>query len=166
MARAKNKAGMAPLVIIGAPRLVRVGCSKGHRRYPRISTAAIGVAGRKIAWATNTRLVHVTSERLPHTYAPSMVTDDWLIRFDGGTGEMLWIEKVNRGLSMAIDSAGNIVLAWPTVLQKLDAMGSLLWSIPRTAQQAFETAWVATDGDGNIVVARTELDGDPSRIGP
>ena len=111
-------------------------------------------------------LVHVTSERLPHTYAPTMVTDDWLLRFDGGTGEMLWIEKVNPGLSMAIDSAGNIVLAWPSLLQKLDATGSLLWSIPRTAQQAFETAWVAADGDGNILVARTELEGDPSQIGP
>ena len=111
-------------------------------------------------------LVHVTSERLPHTYAPTMVTDDWLLRFDGGTGEMLWIEKVNPGLSMAIDFAGNIVLAWPSMLQKLDATGSLLWSIPRTAQQAFETAWVAADGDGNILVARTELAEDPNKIGP
>jgi outer membrane protein assembly factor BamB len=111
-------------------------------------------------------LVNVRSERLPHTYEGTMPTDDWLIRFDADTGEMLWIEKVDPWPSIAIDSMGNIVLAWPTLLQKLDATGSLLWSVPRAAQQAFETVWVAMDGAGNIVLARMELDGDPLAIGP
>jgi hypothetical protein len=109
-------------------------------------------------------LVHVTSESLPHVYTP-LVTDDWLMRLDGGTGEMLWIEKVNPGLSMAIDAMGNIVLAWPALLQKLDASGSLLWSIPRAPQNAYEMVQVAVDADGDILVARTELDNEPWAIG-
>jgi len=109
-------------------------------------------------------LVHVTSERLPHVYSP-LLTDDWLLRLDGGTGELLWMEKVNPGLSMAIDATGHIVLAWPPLLQKLDENGDLLWSIPRAAQNVYEMVRVAVDGAGNIVLARTELDDDPWRVG-
>jgi hypothetical protein len=105
-------------------------------------------------------LVHVASQRLPRDYS-ALAYDDWLIRFDGATGEMLWIEKVVPSASMAVDAMGNIVLAWPSLLQKLDGDGSLLWSLPRTAQNGYESVRVVVDGDSNIVLARNELDGDP-----
>jgi hypothetical protein len=109
-------------------------------------------------------LVHVTSERLPHVYTP-LVIDDWLMRLDGDTGKMLWIEKVNPGLSMAMDAAGSIVLAWPTLLQKLDASGALLWAIPRPAQAVYEEVKVTVDNANDIVLARTELDSGPGQLG-
>lgn len=109
-------------------------------------------------------LVQVTSERLPHVYSP-LVSDDWLLRLDGTTGELLWMEKVEPGVSMAMDATGDVVLAWPTSLQKLDGKGALLWSIPRAAQAAYEMVRVAVDGQGNIVLARTELSVDPTRSG-
>jgi hypothetical protein len=109
-------------------------------------------------------VVRATSELQPHVYSP-LVTDDWLMRFDGTTGEMLWIERVAPDVSLAVDPVGNIVLVWPTLLQKLDAGGALLWALPRPAQAAFELAEVAVDADGNILVARTELDDSPTRAG-
>jgi len=102
-------------------------------------------------------LVHVASQRLPRDYS-ALAYDDWVMRFDGATGEMLWIEKVAPSVSMAVDAMGNIVLAWPTLLQKLDGAGALLWSIPR-AQDAYETVRVVVDGESNIVLTRNELDG-------
>ena len=112
-----------------------------------------------------TVVVHVTSERLPTSSYATYAADDWLFRLDDTTGAMLWIEKVAPYPSVAVDGAGNVVLAWPTLLQKLDANGALLWSIPRPAEDAYEMAKVAVDGTGNIVVARTELDVDPGAIG-
>jgi hypothetical protein len=99
------------------------------------------------------------------------LSDDWLIRLDGSTGATKWIEKVLDNGKMAVDSSGNIVLAWARLLQKLGPDGSLLWAREREplanqgAVPDYELVRVAVDGQGNILVARTELDDSPEKIG-
>jgi outer membrane protein assembly factor BamB len=141
--------------------VTQAGTASWARSFP-----GVGMMPPEIARGSGGQIVvHVTSERVPtSSYAP-YASDDWLFRLDGQTGAMLWIEKIAPYPSMAVDAVGNVVLAWPTLLQKLDANGALLWSIPRAAQDTYEMVRVAVDGNGNIVLARTELDDDPGAIG-
>jgi hypothetical protein len=112
----------------------------------------------------------LTSERVP-VGSTRYLSDDWLIRFDGATGTMKWLEKVPDYLSMgvassmAVDRSGNVILAWPTLLEKLGPDGSLLWAQEREPEANYERARVAVDGEGNILIARTELSEAPGRIG-
>jgi hypothetical protein len=55
------------------------------------------------------------------------------------------------------DAQGNVFLAGsnvggPLLLEKLDASGHVLWSIPPSTQPASELLGVATDGGGNVYV--------------
>ncbi len=93
------------------------------------------------------------------------VLDDWLIRMDGETGFVEWVESVPTSARMAVDPAGNVFLAWPTLLQKLDPDGTLRWAKERAAELDYEVVNVAADSAGNVFVARVALTQNPSMIG-
>lgn len=93
------------------------------------------------------------------------LTEVWLARLDGGTGTVEWVESVRTNAGMAVDASGNIVLASPTLLQKLDPDGNLLWTEKREPLLPDETVSVAVDGSGNILTARRALTERPGKIG-
>jgi hypothetical protein len=95
------------------------------------------------------------------TYA----TDDWLIRLDGETGLIEWVESVPTNPRLAVDPSGNIILAWSTLLQKLDPDGTLRWVKRRGPELDYEHAEVAVDSAGNVLVARLALTENPGTIG-
>jgi hypothetical protein len=93
------------------------------------------------------------------------LTDDWLIRLDGETGIIEWVESVPTSSRMAVDPSGNVILAWPTLIQKLDPAGTLRWVKERAPELDYEHATVAVDGAGNVLVARLILTESPGEIG-
>ncbi len=93
------------------------------------------------------------------------VTDDWLARLDGETGRVEWFESVPSNAKMAVDPSGNVILAWPALLQKLDPDGNLVWLKERAPQVVYDLVAVAVDGDGNVIDARLSDTESPSTIG-
>jgi hypothetical protein len=82
------------------------------------------------------------------------------MRFDAETGELRWMQPVEDYADFALDTQGNILLAWPTELRKLDPDGNVLWSKSRAAEKAHELVRVTVDHADNPVLARIEDSGD------
>jgi len=114
---------------------------------------ALGPAGELIAMVTIAR-----RPRSPY------VVDSFLMRFDAATGELRWMQPIEHYAKFALDTQGNIVLAWPTELQKLDPDGNVLWTKSRPAENAYELVTLAVDNADNPVLARVELDQSPNAL--
>jgi hypothetical protein len=106
----------------------------------------------------------VTVERRPKP-EDKLLDDVLLLRFDADTGELIWLQVIDPDAKFALDTQGNIILAWTTELKKLGPDGKLLWSKPWAAENAYEGVNVATDGDDELLLARIELSASPSEIG-
>lgn len=152
----------------GLPGTVSAGADGAWARtFPGLSSTAPEIA----LGPGGDLVVKVKSARLPVISSNRYLSDDWLIRLDGATGATKWIEKVPDNGKMAVDVDGNIVLAWPRLLQKLGPDGSLLWARERepAANRGvvpdYELVRAAMDGEGNILIARIELDEAPEVIG-
>jgi outer membrane protein assembly factor BamB len=109
-------------------------------------------------------IVMVTAERRP--LGPKRFVDDvLLLRLDAETGALRWLKVVEPGARLALDTQGNIILAWTTRIEKLNGEGELLWTKTREAELAYEIVNVAVDGNDELVLARVELDENPGTIG-
>lgn len=108
-------------------------------------------------------IVLLVAERRP--LGTTRFLDDYLLlRLDAETGALRWLKVVDPGAKLALDSEGNVILAWPTRLQKLDADGNLLWERPREAD-VYELVSVAVDSNDHLLVARLILDQNPNEVG-
>ena len=109
-------------------------------------------------------IVLLTAERRP-LGTKRFLDDELLLRLDADSGALRWLKVVDPGGELALDTHGNIIRAWPTRLEKLDADGKLLWSKPRLAETAYELVSLAVDSNDDLLLARLELDQSPGEIG-
>ena len=109
-------------------------------------------------------MVQLLAERRP-LGTKRFLDDTLLLRLDADTGALRWLKVVDPYAKLALDTQGNIILAWPTRLQKLDASGKLLWDKPRQAENAYELVSIAIDSNDELLLARVELDVSPGKIG-
>ena len=112
----------------------------------------------------NELVVLLTAERRP-LGTKRYLDDVLLLRLDADTGALRWLKVVEPGAKVALDTQGNIILAWPTRIEKLDADGELLWDRPRQAGNAYELVSLAVDSNDDLLLARLELDQSPGAIG-
>jgi len=86
--------------------------------------------------------------------------DYWLMRFDGGSGDVLWVKLIDEWTyQLAVDSAGNILIGYTTHLDKLAPDGVLLWSKPISAERSAPRVSLAVDGRDDILLAELDADG-------
>jgi len=112
----------------------------------------------------NELIVLLLAERRP--LGPKKYLDDYLLlRLDANTGALRWLKVVEPGVRFAVDTHGNVVLAWPARLQKLDPDGKVLWDKPRQAEDAYERVSVAVDHEDDVLLARLVLDESPGEVG-
>lgn len=124
-----------------------------------------GLAPPQVLRGPDSELVVVAEvDRLDET-SMKPVADPLLMRFDAESGELVWLQHVDPDARVALDTQGNIILAWPTSLRKLAPDGHQLWSKSRAAEDVEEMVNLAVDGDDNLILARIELDASPSEIG-
>jgi outer membrane protein assembly factor BamB len=109
-------------------------------------------------------IVQLLAERRP-LGTKRFLDDTLLLRLDADTGALRWLKVVDPYAKLALDTQGNIILAWPTRLQKLDANGKLLWDKPRQAENTSEVVSIAIDSNDDLLLARVELDASPGKIG-
>jgi outer membrane protein assembly factor BamB len=86
------------------------------------------------------------------------LTDYWLLRFDADTGTLLWMRSIEPTAQLAVDTHGNIVLAWHSSVQKLDAAGNVLWSRSRPAEHEPVSVQLAIDSHDNLLLASVASD--------
>ncbi len=88
------------------------------------------------------------------------LSDHYLMHLDGDTGDLRWMQTVDYG-HPEVDTQGNVVLAWPTLLKKLDPDGRVLWSRPRAPVGAYPRLMLSIDRSDNILLADSDMD-DPT----
>jgi outer membrane protein assembly factor BamB len=104
-------------------------------------------------------IAEVAIERRPHVVSRSLV-DHYLMRLDGDTGNVRWMQTVEYS-HPEVDTQGNTLLAWPTLVKKLDPDGQVLWSRPRAPAGAYPRLRASVDPSDNIVLADSDMD-DPT----
>jgi len=109
-------------------------------------------------------IVLLLAERRP--LGPKRYLDDLLLlRLDAESGALRWLKVVDPGVHFTLDTQGNVILAWPTRLEKLDPDGKVLWDEPRQPEQDYELVSVAADHNDDLVLARLVLNESPGKIG-
>jgi outer membrane protein assembly factor BamB len=106
-----------------------------------------------------TLVAEVAIERRPPG-ATRFLSDHYLMRLDEDTGDVRWLQTVEYG-HPELDTQGNTLLAWPTLLKKLDPDGDVLWSKPRAPVGAYPRLRSSVDPSDNIVLADSDMD-DPT----
>ncbi len=68
------------------------------------------------------------------------------------------MQQLDRWARLELDSQGNIILAWPTRLDKLDSAGHTLWSKSLESVNAEPRSAISIDGNDNILCLEQDLD--------
>lgn len=108
-------------------------------------------------------IVMLTAERRP-LGKKRFVDDVLLLRLDADTGALRWLKVVDPGARPALDTHGDIILAWKTKLQKLDGDGESLWERSREPKNGYELVNVAVDSNDELLLAWLELSESPGKI--
>jgi outer membrane protein assembly factor BamB len=139
--------------------------ARGHANVAWVRTLPGEFAPPEVARGPGDELiVQLIAERRP-LGTKRFLDDVLLLHLNADTGALRWLRVVDPGAKLALDTRGNIILAWPTRLQKLDADGELLWDRPRQAESAYELVSLAVDSNDDLLLARLELDSSPGEIG-
>lgn len=93
------------------------------------------------------------------------LTDYYLLRFAGDTGALLWMQKVEPTARLAVDTHGNIVLAWRSIVKKFDAAGHVLWSRSYATEREPASVRLGVDSHDNVLLASVASDEPPDDLG-